>query len=269
MKVNKMYINIMRIKDLEEIFENFAPNSFQESYDNSGLIIGNKEEEIKNILISLDVTEEIVNEAIKKGCNVIVSHHPILFFPIKRLNDNNYVERIIKLVIKNDISLYSIHTNLDNVIHGVSSKISEKLNLKNTNELKQNKICNSTSGMIGELENEINYKDFLNNLKDIFKTPSLKYTNPIKENIKKIAFCGGAGSFLLEGAIKKGADVFISSDFTYHKFFDADNKIMIIDIGHYEFEQFTTELIVQFLSSKGLKNNIFSTAINTNPVNYI
>ena len=142
-----------------------------------------------------------------------------MFFPVKRLNDNNYVERIIKLAIKNDIALYSIHTNLDNVIHGVSYKISEKLNLKNTSKLKQNKELISSSGMIGELEKEINYKEFLNNLKTIFKTPSLKFTNLIQENVKKIAFCGGAGSFLLEDAIKNGVDVFISSDFTYHKFF--------------------------------------------------
>ena len=259
----------MKIRDIEDIFEKFAPNNLQESYDNSGLIIGNKEEEVRNILVSLDVTEEIIKEAVEKGCNLIISHHPILFFPVKRLNDNNYVERIIKLAIKNDIALYSIHTNLDNVIHGVSSKISEKLNLKNTSKLKQNKELISSSGMIGELEKEINYKEFLNNLKTIFKTPSLKFTNPIQENIEKIAFCGGAGSFLLEDAIKNGADVFVSSDFTYHKFFDADNKIMIVDIGHYEFEQFTTELIVEYLCSEGLRNIVFSTEINTNPVNYI
>jgi dinuclear metal center YbgI/SA1388 family protein len=110
----------MKIRDIEDIFEKFAPNNLQESYDNSGLIIGNKEEEVRNILVSLDVTEEIIKEAVEKGCNLIISHHPILFFPVKRLNDNNYVERIIKLAIKNDIALYSIHTNLDNVIHGVS-----------------------------------------------------------------------------------------------------------------------------------------------------
>ena len=145
----------MKVRDIEDIFEKFAPNNLQESYDNSGLIIGNKEEEVRNILVSLDVTEEIIKEAVEKGCNLIISHHPILFFPVKRLNDNNYVERIIKLAIKNDIALYSIHTNLDNVIHGVSYKISEKLNLKNTSKLKQNKELISSSGMIGELEKEI------------------------------------------------------------------------------------------------------------------
>jgi len=362
----------MNLSQITETLETFAPLQYQEHYDNAGLIIGNKNSEIKNILICLDVTEEVLDEAITKGCNLIIAHHPIIFFPLKKINGNNFVERIVIKSIQNNISIYAAHTNLDNVKNGVNAKICEKLGLKNckiispkknllrkiisfcpteyavsvrqalfaagaghigeydecsfnsagtgtfrasenTNpfvgeqgkqhqeqELKietiypthlENKILKALfsshpyeevaydiiplenknplvgSGMVGELEVEKNEKEFLNFLKEKMKTSCIKHTKLFNKPIKKVAVCGGAGSFLLKDAILNGADIFISSDFTYHQFFDAENKIIIADIGHYESEQFTSEIFFNLLKENFPDLNICVTEKNTNPVN--
>jgi dinuclear metal center YbgI/SA1388 family protein len=366
---------MIKIKDIIAHLESIAPSAYQESYDNSGLIVGDANEECRGVLICLDSTEAIVEEAKKKGCNLIVAHHPIVFKGLKRFNGKNYVERTVINAIKNDIAIYAIHTNLDNMYHqGVNAMIAEKLGLKNTKilapkaqilsklvvfcpiensemvldalykagagqigaykncsfrsegtgtftpqenanpyigtlnnaeEVKENrlevifpsylsgKIIQSLknahpyeevayylsnientnqevgSGMIGELSESIETIAFLKEIKEKMKCGVVRYTKPTKEKVKKIAVCGGAGGFLLGAAIGQGADVFVTADYKYHEFFDADEKIVIADIGHFESEQYTIQLIFSIISKKYTNFAVYLTDENTNPVNYL
>jgi dinuclear metal center YbgI/SA1388 family protein len=364
----------MKINEVVQIIEEIAPLSYQESYDNSGLIVGGYHDEVTGVLICLDSTEEVVDEAITNNCNLIIAHHPILFSGLKKLNGSNYIEKTILKAIKNDIAIYAAHTNLDNAYNGVNYKIAEKLGLKNCkplvskknllnklvvfcplthseqvrnamfeagagaigdykecsfnsigegtfkplgnaspfvgtkNELHtekevrievvvqsyllgkvlsamidahpyeevaydvlrlENRMGNVGSGLIGELEDEIDEISFLESLKKDLKTDCIRHTNLLNKKVKKVALCGGAGSFLLPDAIRSGADIFITGDFKYHQFFDAENKIIIADVGHYESEQFTKELIYDILTKKITNFAVRLSEINTNPINYL
>lgn len=363
----------MKIKEIVQSLETFAPVSLQESYDNAGLIIGNGETECKGILTCLDVTGSVVQEAQKKNCNLIVAHHPIIFKGIRKLNGKNYVERTVIEAIKNDIAIYAVHTNLDNIIEGVNKMIADKLNLQNCkvllpkektlqklitfsptdhaesirkalfsagagaigkydecsfnidgtgtfraneganpfvgkvgethfeNETRievifpsflQKKIIsalkeahpyeevayyihelqnvqeNVGSGLIGELTDSVSEKELLDKLKSSFNLSIIKHTPFLETPVTKIAVCGGAGIFLLPNAIAAGAQIYITSDIKYHEFFDADGKILLCDIGHYESEQFTIELLTEFLQQKFPNFAVQKTEMNTNPVSY-
>jgi dinuclear metal center YbgI/SA1388 family protein len=365
----------MTIKDLTQFLETVAPPQYQEAYDNAGLIIGNPNEPIKGVLVCLDSTEAIIEEAVQRGCNVVVAHHPIVFKGLKRLNGKNYVERTIIKAIQYNVAIYAIHTNLDNMFRqGVNTKICERLGITNLKILApkkqvlmkltffvpkentksvldalynvgagqigdyqncsfrtegvgtfkpmgnakphlgsldkdeevfehrvevvfpsflENKIISALkrahpyeevayylhllenenqevgSGMVGELTEAMEEPDFLSFLKQTMQAGVIRYTNPLNKKVKKVAVCGGAGSFLLNYAIGVGADVFVTADYKYHEFFDADGKIMIADIGHYESEQFTIELLSDVIKNKFKDFEVFSTKITTNPVNYL
>ncbi len=363
----------MLLQSIISILEKFAPPALQESYDNSGLLVGDTQQPITGILVALDSIEEIVDEAIAKNCNLIVAHHPIVFSGLKRLTGRNYIEKTILKAIKNNVAIYAIHTNLDNVLLGVNDKIANLLALENTRILAPKKqllrklvtYCPATNaeavrnalleagagiignyshcsfsstgdgtfkpcdkanpviGSIGELhtqaeikievrypiynekniltalhkshvyeeivydihtlENEwqevgsgkigylatpLSLEDFLEYVKRKLNVKVIKYTavKPSKM-IQKVALCGGSGSFLLPQAIAQQADVYISSDFKYHEFFDSNNQLHIFDVGHYESEQFTIDLVVEYLQDK-VNTPVFATAISTNPVQY-
>lgn len=259
----------VKIKEICKVLEDWAPLKYQESYDNSGLIVGDPEMEVNGAILSLDCTEEVVQEAIDNGLNMVIAHHPIVFSGLKKFNGKNYVERTVMKAIKNDIAIYAIHTNLDNMPHGVNLKIGEKIGLKNLRILApKSSEENIGSGMIGEFENEIPVEEFLRHVKMNLETGTIRYTDFLKETIKTVAFCGGSGSFLLNDAKQQNADVFMSSDFKYHQFFDAENEISIVDIGHFEAEQFTKELIHKEISEFFPKFALRFSGINTNPVNY-
>lgn len=264
----------MIVSDLVDFLHSVAPNNFQEEYDNSGLLVGNYDDVITSVLVSLDVTESVLEEAIELGTNVIVSHHPIIFSGLKRLTKSNYVQRIVQKAIKHDINLFAIHTNLDNVYHnGVNTFIANRLALINVDILKPKAdlMYNEAkigAGIIGELKNPMEEKAFLAYLKEKMEVNCIKYTALQQKPISRVAVCGGSGRFLLNDAIKQNSDIFISSDFKYHEFFDADNQIVIADIGHFESEQFTIRMLHEILTNKF--NNFAShyTKVNTNPVNY-
>lgn len=259
----------MKIKEITDYLESLAPLHLQESYDNSGLIVGNPNDSVSGILISLDATENVLDEALEKKCNMVVAHHPIVFSGLKKFNGKNYVERTVIKAIKNNIALYAIHTNLDNVLHGVNDKISEKLGLKNRTILKPTDSEGTTgSGMIGDLQKPLTGKDFLAFLKTQMELTCIRHTPLLNEKISKVALCGGAGSFLLNEAIKNQADVFITGDYKYHQFFDAEKHLLIADIGHYESEVFTKELLRERLTEKFPEFRILECETNTNPVNY-
>jgi len=364
----------MLIKHIIQAIEAVAPPVYQESYDNTGIQVGNPDGEAKGVLISLDVTEAVLDEAIHRGCNMIVSHHPLIFSGIKKITGKNYVERIILKAIKNDITLYAAHTNLDNMYTGVSAKIAEKLGLTHTSILEPKSSIlsklstyapthvadkvrdalfaagagqvghyheasfNTTgtgtfrpgegtnpaigtsggnretlqevkievlvekhleqtvlqalftnhiyeevayelvpisnihkhigSGMVGTLPKPMPETEFMAFLKKQMKTDCIRHTALHGRNIQRVALCGGAGSFLLPHAIRSGADIFITGDYKYHQFFDAEEKIIIADIGHYESEQFTSEIFEAILKKKFPTFAILLSDINTNPVKY-
>jgi dinuclear metal center YbgI/SA1388 family protein len=369
------YKKTMKVSDIISCIEKVAPPSYQESYDNSGLIVGDRNVAINGVLVCLDSTEDVVEEAISMGYNMIVAHHPIIFGGLKKINGNNYVERTIIKAIKNDIAIYAVHTNLDNVMRmGVNSKIAEKLGLENCSILSPKKgllkklytyaphaaadkvrealfaagagdignysecsfsvegigtfkgsdesnpvigergirhsepeqkievilpayresaiisalfeahpyeevayeivsLDNSFneigSGLIGELQEPLDSLSFLHSLKEKMNCECVRHTEIHKKEIKKIALCGGSGSFLLKQAIGAGADVFVSADFKYHEFFDAEKRIIIADIGHFETEQFTIELICEIISQKFPTFALRQSSVKTNPLNYI
>lgn len=364
----------MEIKDLLQFLDELAPFSYQEKWDNSGLICGNPSDKITGVLCSLDATEEIVEEAISNNCNVVVSHHPIVFSGLKSIKETGtYPERAVFKAIKNGVALIAIHTNFDKVKHGVNKAMCDLLNLKNqeilieeSNDLNQLTVlgksydiesikkalftigvgkigdydsCSFTSegvgtfrpinnanptlgevnalsteeeqradfllpnnlvnkalstakeassyeelayflkpisnknqdigyGMIGELEEAMPVESFLTHLKQSFDLGVVKYTNFPKESIKRIAVCGGSGSDFLPLAMAKKADVFITADYKYHQFFDADNKISIVDIGHYESEFPAVKLLYDYISENFSSFAVRLTGIVTNPVNY-
>lgn len=361
-----------KIADLIQVIENFAPPLFQESYDNVGLLVGDRTKAVEGVLITLDCTPEIVEEAIENKCNLIVAHHPIIFGGIKKLTGANYVEKTIIKAIKNDIAIYAAHTNLDNVQMGVNKKISDIIGLKNTkilvpknqilhkievyvpethaekvrialnsagagnignykncsftstgigyfepqenanpflgnegkleavNEVKleliysknlhgnilqalrnshpyeeiaynifmlENKFQEIGSGMIGTLEKELSQEEFLAHLKKVMKLEVIKFT-PIRHKIKKIAVCGGSGSFLLKSALAQKADAFVSADFKYHEYFDAEGKILIADIGHYESEVNTKEIFSEIIKKNFTNIAVSFSKTTTNPIQY-
>lgn len=363
----------MKISEIAKYLESIAPLSLQENYDNAGLLVGDSETECTGILVSLDVTEAVTEEALQKGCNLIVAHHPLIFKGLKKLNGKNYVERTVIAAIKNNIAVYAIHTNLDNVLKGVNKKLAEKLHLQNCNVLLpkertlkklvtflphehveavqstlfkagagalgtynecayrvegkgtftanegsnpfvgkigerhtenetrievifpaflqqnlvkslkevhpyeepaydiyplENYADDTGSGLAGELAEPISEDELLNLLKTSFGLSVIKHTVFGGQLISKIALCGGAGFFLLPNAIAAGAQVFITSDIKYHEFFDADSRIILVDIGHYESEQFTVELLAELLHEKYRNFAVLKTEMNTNPVHY-
>lgn len=366
---------MIKIKDITQFLETIAPPQYQEGYDNSGLIVGNPMTELTGVLVSLDCIETIIDEAIERGCNLVVAHHPIVFRGLKRFTGKDYVERTIIKAIKNDIAIYAIHTNLDNVLHsGVNGRICERLGLTNCRILApkrqllkklttfvptsqtqdvldalfaagagqigkykncsfrtegvgtflptgsanpiigaigQNEEVSETrievifdsflerkiltalrqahpyeevayyihilenenaevgSGMIGDYTEGVSELHFLQFLKEKMGASCVKYTALLGKNIKKVAVCGGSGGFLLPNAIAAGADIFITADYKYHEFFDADGKIIIADIGHFESEQFTIALLSEVLQKQFEKLIVFSTKKVTNPVNYL
>ena len=364
----------MRIRDIVSSIEQIAPMSYQESYDNSGLIVGDYSQEVSGVVICLDVIESVVEEAIQLGANMIIAHHPIVFKGLKRFNGNNYVERTVMLAIKNDIAIYAAHTNIDSVRGGVSEKICDLIGLKNkkilspvSEDLKKlvtfvpvdhaDKVrealfiagagnignydaCSYTTegigtfrggedakpfvgekgevhqeievrfetifpkhlkgkiigalldhhpyeevaydiyalennnsqaglGMIGELETPENSVDFLKRIKEIFRSGCVRHTEIVKKEVKKVAVCGGSGSFLLHKAMSAKADIFVTGDFKYHEFFDAEGKLIIADIGHYESEQFTRDIFYEIVTKKFPNFAVHISEINSNPINYL
>jgi len=363
----------MTIQDITSFLETIAPPFLQESYDNAGLITGNAGWQCTGIITTLDATEEVVLEAIEKKCNLIVAHHPIVFGGLKKITGRNYVEKTVITAIKNDIAIYAIHTNLDNVLNGVNGKIADKLGLVNRQILQpknstlkklftfvpqahaekvrnaifaagggqisnysecsfntpgsgtfkagegtdpfvgnigerhseeeikievifpawlekavyiamiaahpyeevaydivalENKNTSIGSGLVGELPQPMEEMAFLQKIKENFNLSVIRHTPLTGKPVQKVALCGGAGSFLIGTAIAAGAGFYISSDIKYHEFFDANGRLVIADIGHYESEQFTIDLLFDILREKFLTFAVLKTGVKTNPVHY-
>ena len=363
----------MQIIDIIRVLENKAPLSLQESYDNAGLLIGSPSWECTGILCTLDATESVILEAKTRGCNLVVAHHPIIFSGLKKINGKNYVEKTIIAAIKNDIAIYAIHTNLDNVLNGVNNRIADQIGLINRQillpkpgqlmklhtfvPLEQTELVRSAlfeagagnigeysetsfgmegtgtfkgsdktnpfagqpgirqeeketrlevvfpshlehavikalknahpyeevaydiislqndyqsvgSGLLGELPEALDETGFLYMLKTSFELSIIRHTPFLGKKIQKVAICGGSGSFLTGKAIATGADVYVTADIKYHEFFEANDRILLADIGHWESEQFTTDLLIEILQAKFPTFAVLKSGIKTNPVNY-
>jgi dinuclear metal center YbgI/SA1388 family protein len=363
----------MKISAITNVLETLAPPTLQEGYDNAGLLTGSAEWECTGVLCTLDSTEAIIEEAVRRKCNLVVAHHPIIFGGLKKINGKNYVERTVIAAIKNDIAVYAIHTNLDNILGGVNGMIADKIGLADRyvlaakestlrklftfvplahaervrqaifdagggqignysecsfnaegtgtfkagagtdpfvgaqgqqhheKELKvevifpaylQGKIITAMkaahpyeevaydvvplanthpgigSGIAGTLGQPLPEVDFLALLKDKFGLRVIRHTALRGKEIRKVAVCGGAGSFLISKALMVGADAFVTADMKYHEFFDADGRLLICDIGHFESEQFTISLLAEHLQQKFPTFAVLKSDINTNPVYY-
>ena len=364
----------MNVKSICELIEEVAPLALQESYDNAGLLVGDSQMEVTSALVCIDITDEVIDEALHKKCNLIISHHPLIFSGLKRITGQNEVQRCVAKAIKNDIAIYAAHTNLDNVLEGVSGRMAKKIGLNNVRILqpKQNALlklvtyvpkihsfavrealfnagagqignydsCSFNSegtgtfkansnahpfvgkidelhseaetkievilpdylkykvldalisshpyeepaydfialensfnqvgaGVVGELEVAEDELFFLNRMKEIFNVPTIRHTQLLGKKIKRIAVCGGSGSSFLKDAITAKADIFISGDFKYHEFFEADNRILIADIGHFESEQFTKDIFFEIITKKMPTFAVQISDSKTNPINYL
>ena len=261
----------MYIKEIISLIEYYAPLKFQASFDNSGLLCGNPERELTSILLCIDVTEEVIKEAIDKGHNLIISHHPLIFSGLKHITPATYVERCVIDAIKHDITIYAAHTNMDVVSNGVSGRMADKLDLYHRQILQPegDPMDGNGFGIIGELQQPVESMAFLQQVKEIFRCDRLRYTTPHTPFIQRVAVCGGAGASFFKQALAGQSDIYISGDFKYHDFFLTENRIMIADIGHYESEQFTKEIFYEILTKKISKFAVQFSEINTNPIKYL
>ena len=278
----------MKIYQVVDALEQYAPLPLQEGYDNAGLQVGLTEAvEVSGALLCLDVTEAVVDEAIRKGCNLIVSHHPLIFRKLARISDENYVQRTVMKAIKNDIAIVSMHTNMDAATGGVNFKIAEKLGLRNVRFFGGEKEVNGVKGgegVMGEIADEaieassdlkerfsegIAADDLILMLRDRFRVESVQCNELLRRPIRKVALCGGVGSFLLDAAIAAGADAFITGEMHYHEFFGHEQEIQICVIGHYQSEQFTSEIFQSIIEEKCPGVKCYISEINTNPILYL
>lgn len=257
----------MRAKEIISIFEEFAPSNIQESWDNSGLMVGDVSMEVNKILLSLDFTEQLVEEAIECGANMIITHHPLLFKGVKKIGTDTYIERIIIKLIKNDIIAYSMHTNLDKVPRGVSGLMADRIGLINQEVLESESQEEIGLGIVGNLKVPLSVENFITMLKKQFSLECLKSSSPIDNHIKRVALCGGSGSSLISSAIKSGAQVYISGDISYHNFF-CEKEFMIMDIGHYESEIEVLDLMMNIILKKMPNFAVRKSEINNNPIYY-
>ena len=275
------YFKSVKIYQVVDALEHYAPLPLQEGYDNAGLQVGLTEAvEVSGALLCLDVTETVVDEAIRKGCNLIVSHHPLIFRKLARISDENYVQRTVRKAIKNDITIVSMHTNMDAAKGGVNFKIAEKLGLRNLRFFGGEKEIDGVKGgegVIGEITDEtdtlhadgIAADDLVLMLRERFQAECVQCNQLLRRPLRKVALCGGAGSFLLDAAIAAGADAFITGEMHYHEFFGHEQEIQICVIGHYQSEQFTSEIFRSIITEKCLGVKCEISEINTNPIIYL
>ena len=242
----------MTVKDILNCITEIAPLHWQESYDNAGLQVGDLNAEAHKALICLDITEAIVDEAIAKKCDLIVSHHPLIFRGLKHLTPETYIERAVMKAVKHDIAMISMHTNLDNSYLGVSRVLADRLGLKNLNLLQPSEsepeLCGA--GMVGEFDEPMEETAFLQRVAETISSPCLRHSALTGRKIQKVALCGGSGSPFMPDALRQKVDAYLTADIKYHDFFVPEGNVLLVDGGHFETEQFTKELICDLIRKK-------------------
>lgn len=261
----------MKIREVVDALERFAPLPLQEDYDNAGLQVGLTEAEVSGALLCLDVTEAVVEEAVALGCNLIVSHHPLMFRGLKQISDADYVQRTVMKAIQNSVAIVAMHTNLDNAEGGVNYKIAEKLGMSSCRILDKKNVggIECGSGVIGELAEPMAADDFVNLLKSKLEAETVCCNQLLRRPIKTVALCGGSGSFLLNEAIRQKADAFVTGEMHYHEYFGHEQQIQIAVTGHYESEHFTWEIFESIIRKECPGVKTYITRVCTNPIIYL
>ena len=268
---------MLKVSEVLSYVTETAPLRWQESYDNSGLLVGDPNALVDKVLVALDITEEVIDEAIDNSIRLIISHHPLIFKGLKNVLYDDVVGGMVMKAIKNDISIAAMHTNLDNSFYGVNRVLADQLGLKDLRILKPDILkaqesCGLElqvgSGMIGSLENEMTERDFLMLVKEKLNVAAMRHSEFLGKPIKNVALCGGSGSFLINDAKRCGADVYLTADVKYHDFFDAGDDILLVDAGHFETEQFTKQLIADIILKKNPKFAVQISNVKTNSVHY-
>ena len=261
----------MKVKEVLNALERFAPLPLQESWDNAGLQVGLTEAEVSGALLCLDVTERIIDEAVEKGCNLMVSHHPLLFRGLKTISDLTDVQRTVRKAIQHDVCVISMHTNMDNAQGGVNFKIAEKLGLTDVGFMSPKRVGETEcgSGVIGTLPEPMASDDFVLKVKQAFGVECAMTNELLRRKVSRVAICGGAGDFLLDEAVGQGADAFITGEMHYHQYFGYEQQIQICVIGHYQSEQFTTEVFRDIIGRECPDVKTYIAETNTNPILYI
>ncbi len=258
------------VQDVCRALEEFAPLAWQEDYDNCGLLIGNRQQPLKGVLICIDVTPQVLFEARTKGCNMIVSHHPLIFSGLKSIARRNYVECCVEMALKWDIAIYAAHTNFDNAPNGVSWRMAEKLGLQSCRVLSPKAGFDGVGcGVVGVLPTAMKEQEFLTMVKNVFGTPCIRHTECLNRNLKKVALCGGSGADFIEDALAAQADVYLTADLKYHDFFRAEKGLQLVDVGHFESEQFTKEIFFEQLKKKIPTFALHFSETTTNQIKYL
>ena len=265
---------MIKASEIASIVEGFAPLRLQEGWDNAGFCVGSPDTIVTGVLLALDCTPELVIEAKERGVNMIVTHHPLIFNGIKKITGDDPVSKVIIDAIKNDIVIYSAHTNADKTPDGVSWLMAQRLNLKNCRVLSPDPVNSSDGidvglGVIGELESPVLCGEFIATVKERFSLSSLRCSQPVNIAISKVAVCGGSGRSLIVDAMREGAEVYISGDIPYHEFFTGNSdNFMIMDMGHYESEIDIVKSIYSLITKKIPNFAVYITKDNINPVYY-
>jgi len=261
----------VKIKEVLSALERFAPLPLQESWDNAGLQVGLTETEVSGALLCLDVTERIVDEAVRKGCNLIVSHHPLLFRGLKQISDLTDVQRTVTKAIEHHICVISMHTNMDNARGGVNFKIAEKLGLRHVQFFAAKTVggIEAGSGIIGLLPEPLASDDFVLAVKRAFGVECAMCNELLRRPVSRVAVCGGAGDFLLDEAVRAGADAFLTGEMHYHQYFGHNGQIQIGVLGHYQSEQYTMDIFNSIIGEKCPRLPLFKTTVCTNPIKYL
>jgi len=259
----------VKIREVVDALERFAPLPLQEDWDNAGLQVGITEAEVSGALLCLDVTEEVVDEALRLGCNLIVSHHPLIFRALKQISGATDVQRIVIKAIQNNVAIVSMHTNMDNARGGVNFKIAEKLGLSGVRFIGEDSLsADRGSGVVGEFLEPVPAETFIRMLKERFGVECVQCNQLLRRGISSVAVCGGSGSFMLDEAVKAGADAFVTGEMHYHEFFGRGQQIQIAVIGHYQSEKFTSEIFYSIIKEACPQVRAFLTETDTNPIIY-
>lgn len=259
----------VKVKDIAAVIEAFAPLNLQEEYDNSGLNVGDYEAEVRGILLCVDVTESVLDEAESLGVNLIVSHHPLLFHPLRQIVDANFTQRIVKRALMSGISLYAAHTNLDSAAGGMSFRLGSQLGLVDMQVLEPHAPGAATGfGVVGNLSEPVNVNLFLQKVQSDLHCGAIRHSALCKETIRRVALVTGAGASMVGSAILAGADLYLTADMKYNDFYAPDGRIVIADIGHFESEYCAIKLLRDIITKKIATFAVHESVNSVNPVNY-
>ena len=259
----------MKVRDITSVIEAFAPLSLQESYDNAGLIVGRADDEVSKALLAVDVTEDVIAEAVEEGCDMIITHHPIVFHPMKRFNSASQTERCVEEAIRRGIVLYAAHTNLDSTPQGMSWRVAQILGLQNIEVMQPTSADGAGFGVVGELGEAVESTQFMRRVMELFDVKAMRHSDIVKTVVSKVAICTGSGGSLIDTARASGADIYLTADLKYNDFMRHENSIILADMGHFESEYCAIQILFDILSKKIPIFAVRKSVCSRNPVNYM